>query len=266
VSLSPEHIHTAFLHLDDYTDVNSAGNEWIQWLISNHRESLKTDENEKLAYCETYAKVKCRKKVSMKGPPAEATLRELKRRMSRYEIISLRCIAMEETRKIPKSGSDDELAAFLKTSCSSIVKNNDIGLVPFDEPFSPFERNHHCALRALVALIREKYSFLAPAIPVTFQCGVLYTDFPNDTNEMRNVDLPIPSSIGSHGVRFSLDLNDLLFAQEHVWLKTALEIQEIEWSVLMSDQQVPSKADNAPIGIIYKVISISMLDNSHDHD
>lgn len=62
VSLSPEHIHTAFLHLDDYTDVNSAGNEWIQWLISNHRESLKTDENEKLAYCETYAKVKCRKK------------------------------------------------------------------------------------------------------------------------------------------------------------------------------------------------------------
>jgi hypothetical protein len=141
VSLSPEHIHTAFLHLDDYTDVNSACNEWFQWLLSNHRESLKTEENEKIAYCETYAKIIGQNSDSIEGRTAVANLRELERRMSGYEIISLRCIAMGNKWKIPSgsNGLEDELATFLNTSCSSIVKNNDIGLVPFDEPCQPFK-------------------------------------------------------------------------------------------------------------------------------
>ena len=230
--------------------------------MTNFHRSLNTYEREKLAYCEGYAQIKGTTPEKAKTNELTDTLRKLEKRMSRFEIISLRCIAMEKYWKIPKSSSKDELADFLENSQSSIVKSAAISLVPFEEPTSPFQRKHHCALRALVSLCREKFSFLSPSFPIKFHCSILHTDFPSDTDDtIDSFEQSIPSSIGSHDVDFLFELKSLIFSRERAptsarrcWMNIALQIREIEWSVLITSlPELPKGMDGSPVGIVYKV-------------
>ena len=230
--------------------------------MTNFHKSLNTYEREKLAYCEGYAQIKSKKhEKATRTKELTDTLRKLEKRMSRYEIISLRCIAMEKYWKIPKGSSKDELANFLENSRSSIVKSASIDLVPLEEPMSPFQRKHHCALRALVSLCREKFSFISPSFPIKFHCGILHTDFPSGTDDIiESLEQPIPSSLESHDVDFSFELKSLIFSTERTpatarrsWMTIALQIREIEWSVLMTVPELPVGQDGSPVGIIYKV-------------
>jgi hypothetical protein len=274
VSLSPSHIHTALLHLDDYTDANSPSNEWIQWLTTNFRQTLKTDEKEKLAYCQCYAQAngkKCEdtsKKVEQTLSPNQ--MKDLERRMSRHEIISLRCIAMANHWRIPKSTdrTSDELANFIDNSRSTIAKSEDIKMIDLDEPHYSFQRTYPSALRALVGLIREKNSFLAPSLQVTYHFRKFLIDFPIDLGEIRkSIEHPIPSCIDLHEVAFSTELESLIFGSEKAsspmaprpWLSLGLQAREIEWGVLISDPHLPVLLDQSPVGIIYKVRQLLVI-------
>ena len=257
-SLSSSHVQTAFFHLDDYTDMNSPSNEWVQWLTSNFQGTLTTDENEKQAYCEAYSATQgeTELRAGTRKQVLIDTRMDLEKRMSRYEIICLRCMTMEKNWRIPKDDTNDELATFLERSRSSITKRNDIKMITFDEPSSPFERQYPVALRALIALIREKYSFVASAVSLHFHCGVFYTDFPSDDS----LDHPIPSCLNSRGINVSLDLNNVIFGHQQVspdadrsWFKLEIQMQEVKWDVLLSDPELPAQLDNSPIGILYKV-------------
>lgn len=268
VSLSPSHIHTALLHLDDYTDANSPSNEWIQWLTTNFRRTLKTDEREKLAYCQCYAQANGKKREDTSKTVEQSLstnqMKDLERRMSRNEIISLRCIAMADHWRIPKSPdrTSDELANFIENSRSTIAKSEDIKMTDLDEPHYSFQVTYPSALRALVSLIREKNSFLAPSLPVMYHFRKFLIDFPIDLGEIRtSIEHPIPSCIDLHEVAFSTELENLIFGRgkssspvaPRPWLSLGLHIREIEWSVLISDPNIPALLDQTPVGIVYKV-------------
>eukprot|EP00804_Cyclotella_cryptica_P012787 CCRYP_010547-RA/>CCRYP_010547-RA protein AED:0.05 eAED:0.05 QI:183/0.85/0.81/1/0.76/0.63/22/985/2990 len=266
VSLSPSHIHTALLHLDDYTDVNSPCNEWIRWLNTNFRRTLKTGEQEKLAYCEGYAQAKG-KKCNDTSKKAERTLtaiqmKEVERRMSRNEITSLRCIAMANHWRIPKLAvrTSDELANFIENTRSEIVKSEDIKMIDLDEPNYTFQRTFPSALRALVSLIREKNSFLTPSLKVISHFRKLLIDFPSYPVEIRkSIEHPIPSCIDLNEVAFSTELENPIFTREasspmapRRWLTVGLHVSDIEWGVLISDPQLPVLLDDSPVGMVYK--------------
>jgi hypothetical protein len=106
ISLSPEHIQTLLLHLDDYTDAMSSYNEWSTWLNKNQQLKLKMVEpsdSEKRLYCNNYARIKG---TVMDGETGngecltELQLKEIESRMTRHEILSLRCIAMKNGEQI----------------------------------------------------------------------------------------------------------------------------------------------------------------------
>ena len=105
ISLSPEHIQTLMLHLDDYTDTMSSYNEYYSWLSQNHQRQILfgLDEDDRNKYCQNYARIKGSKmhEDSSSDRNAEtmprltaSQMKELESEMTRYEILSLRCLAM----------------------------------------------------------------------------------------------------------------------------------------------------------------------------
>jgi hypothetical protein len=107
ICLSPEHVQTLILHLDEYADAMSPYNEWYTWLHSTQQEMYKMqqealDKNEKIKYCYNFALLKGTKMnddfngggagCSDRLTPLQMT--KFEKQMTRFEIISLRCIAM----------------------------------------------------------------------------------------------------------------------------------------------------------------------------
>lgn len=108
ICLSPEHLQTLLLHLDDYSDAMSPYNEWYMWLYSVQQETLKKqqerlDNNERINYCRNYALLK-KAKINddtfdcSAGSDVRLTslqMTQIEHQLTRFEILSLRCIAME---------------------------------------------------------------------------------------------------------------------------------------------------------------------------
>jgi hypothetical protein len=101
VSLLPEEIQTVLLHLDDYTDPMSSYNEWYTWLNKIQLLRLKLiqpNDSEKRLYCHNYARMRGAIVDGETGNGEHLTalqLKEMESRMTRHEILSLRCIAMK---------------------------------------------------------------------------------------------------------------------------------------------------------------------------
>lgn len=108
ISLSPEHLQTVLLHLDDYIDARSPYNEWYMWLHSIQQETLLKqqeliDTNERINYCRSYALLKGAR-MNDHSPDNDAKsgdrltlfqMTQFENQLTRFEILSLRCIAME---------------------------------------------------------------------------------------------------------------------------------------------------------------------------
>ena len=267
VTLTPEHLHTVFLHLDDYTDPMSPLNEWLAWLNKKHLQTLGgVSENEKLIYSHNFARIKGTKFDENETLFQDAQklsslqMKDMEKRMTRHEIISLRCIAMEKKWRIPKE--NEEFSRFLRQSRSRINEKNDRNQVtPLDAP-SPFQRIHPSPLGALVTLIIGNNSFFSPLVTMNFTVKNLHLDFPYEQDSARK---HIPSSITVTGVSFglkqtspffSLGNNSVAIDSPRPFLNLKFQAQGIEWNVLSTDvdeHKLPAFRDGSIVGLIYKV-------------
>ena len=278
VSLSPEHLHTVLLHLDDYTDPLSPYNSWILWLKDVYcQKTFDISDLEKKEYCNNYVRImitasdKKKKKGAAKPEPSEnghnlslSQMKDMEKRMTRYQIMSLRCFAMRKEWTIPKA--DQDFDAFLRCSRSSISMENDDESPCSDdeEEQSPFERTYPTPLHALVGLIRSKSSFLSPHVRVEYSVQTLHLDFPQTSN-----DTSIPSSITVSGVSFEIDQENIIFLRNdkvsddalkcpRPFLDLSLGICAVKWDVVINDDMAVSLNDELPIfrdkshmGIVY---------------
>ena len=101
LSLLPEEIQTLLLHLDDWTDAMSSYNQWYIWLNKKQQlrlKSIQPNDREKRLYCHNYARMKGTVVDGATGNVEQLTalqMKEMDSRMTRHEILSLRCIAMK---------------------------------------------------------------------------------------------------------------------------------------------------------------------------
>jgi len=300
VSLSSEHLHTVLLHLDDYTDPNSPFNRWIAWLRDVYRDkTLDISEEEKVEYRNNYARIMVEdgKKKKKKSKSANATttnedlsvatdtklltkeqLKDMEKRMTKYEIMSLRCYAMKKKWRIPKSNKDFEV--FLRNIRSSICdRDNEDSATPMDETnLSPFQRVYATPLHALVTLIRENSSILAPRATIELSVSTLHIDFPYHTSTAQEVS-SIPSSITVSGLYFGIDQENVLHVgngdekagidnkldNPRPFLNLSLDIHAVKWDVVVDDddmhvsEELPLFRDRSPLGIVYMVSSCCCL-------
>lgn len=271
VSLSPSHLHTLLLHLDDFTDANSPYNEWFVWMQKRHLQSLRVSEREKWMYAQSYAKLKGVKfdaeTSTLDQWMSASQIKDMEKRMTRYEIMSQRCIAMKNEWKIPQGCND--FRDYLHSSRSSILDTPDASRVTPDETLSPFQRVYLTSLHALTTLIREKFSFLSPRITVNYVARTFHFDLPSDVDDFRltksHAKRPIPTSISINGVSLILQQTNPLFAYDRKsdsvdrhrdFLKLTLEAQKMEWNVVPTsgrEEKLPAFMDGSLVGIVYKV-------------
>jgi len=278
VSLSADHLHTVLLHLDDYTDPMSTYNEWIVWLKETHcRKNLDISEHEKAAYLNNYARIKGVNAARKKGASAKGVedldnekqlsmsqMKDMERRMTRYEIMSLRCFAMKKSWRIPKGNTD--LEEFLCNSRSLICEKGDESRATSADVLSPFQQLYPTPLHALVTLIRENSSIFAPHVVVECFAQTLHIDFPLGGFSREKTSMsPIPSSITVSGVSFDIDqVNTLLLNAEgsvkldspRPFLNLSLEICAVKWDVVDNmtaslHDELPILRDRSLVGMIY---------------
>ena len=268
ISLSPAHLHTLILHLDDFIDANSPFNQWFQFMHRSHMNTLGRVENkDKLAYCESYHGMKVKKTKSASGRKllSATEIKDLEKKMTRYEIMSLRCFAMMHVWQIPKDSK--EFVDYLKSSKTSIVESTDPLKDSPTEILIPFQQNYPTDLHALVTLVRCKNALLS-ALKIRYVAHKLRIDLPSDTEEFSGKTSPskrsVSTSLTSTGVYFELEKRDALLHAPHslslhslrTVLKTALTIKEIEWTVVGFSNQgkkLPTLENDEYVGIIYKV-------------
>ena len=298
LSLSSEHLHTVLLHLDDYTDPNSPFNRWIAWLRDVYRDkTLDISDEEKVGYRNNYARImagdaKGGKKKKTKLANATTTnedlsvatdtqlltkeqLKDMEKRMTKYEIMSLRCYAMKKKWRIPKSNKDFE--AFLRNTRSSICdRDNEDSATPMNETnLSPLQRVYATPLHALVTLIRENSSILAPRATIELSVSTLHIDFPYHTTSAAQELSSIPSSITVSGLFFGIDQENVLHVNNgdekvgidhkldnpRPFLNLSLDIHAVKWDVVVDDddmqvsEELPLFRDRSPVGIVYMVSS-----------
>jgi hypothetical protein len=277
LSVSPNHLHTLLLHLDDWIDANSPYNEWFLFLRRSHLETLCVTDQEKLAYCDSYPAIKKDPNGKEKKDPTSnklltaAELKDMERKMNRNEIISLRCFAMREVWRIPKGST--EFSDYLKKSGCSI---NDVADPLEDNPeeiLLPFEQQYPSPLHALVTLLRWRNALLS-LLKIKYVARKLIIDFPPDVNEfgaMKEASKrSVPSSLTSTGVYFALlksdsllqVLNPIHLESPLPALKAEFNIEKVEWEVIILDfhhDKLPSFMNGEPVGIMYKVRR-----NTHD--
>ena len=277
VTLSPEHLHTALLHLDDFTDINSPWKEWIDWLNNQLLQTKMINENEKRTYAHNFARIKGETLVD--GTEKEQVLtasqmKDMEKRMSRYEIVALRCKAMKKKWKIPKE--NDEFSLFLRGSRSRIREKNDSSPVTPPGVSSPFNIVYSSPLDALAALVRAKAAIFAPPLSVKIQVNFLHIDFPCSCEEIqdeisrrKSTARSVSSSITVSGVSFGLKLTNPLFSMKpgfqnfskpRKFVNLSLQLREIEWGVAdaNADNALPKFRNNEPVGMIYKVESFTV--------
>lgn len=268
VSLSTDHLHTALLHLDDYTDPMSSYNEWIVWLKEAHcQKTFDISEQEKTAYRDNYARIKGVTTVGAEIPNnvTQLTLSQMKdmeRRMTRYEIMSLRCFAMTKANywRIPKANKDFE--QFLEHSRSLIGEKGDESLLAEVDAPTPFQQQFLSPLHALATLIREKSSIFAPHVSVECLVQTLHIDFPQVSREMSSIS-SIPSSITVSGVSFDIDQESILFLgagsveldATRPFLNLSLGICAVKWDVVdtSTGEELPLFRDRTLVGMVYMV-------------
>ena len=270
VSLLPDPLHTVLLHLDDYTDPMSSHNEWVEWLknihIQKHHREL--SEQETLAYRSNYELLKG--EGSAQGKVDQLTVSQMKDmelRMTRFEIMDLRCHDMKHQWKIPKANRDFE--KFLRNSQSSIW-DQEKGNCNLE---TPFQQVFPTPLHALVSMVRQNSSILAPHATVDCSVQTLHIDFFDYRNESRETytTLSIPSSIIVSEVSLGIEQHNILFPIEGApldkprdLLNLTLEISRCKWGVLedTSDsdiaQELPLFRDRSYAGIVY-MVSFSLV-------
>ncbi|KAL7543622.1 LOW QUALITY PROTEIN: hypothetical protein ACHAXR_013206 [Thalassiosira sp. AJA248-18] len=270
VSLSPDHLHTVLLHLDDYTDPMSSYNEWIEWIKNTHckKNQSELSEQETSAYRNNYARIKGvgRKGANSSGNENQLTLEQMKdleSRMTRYEIMSNRCFAMKHFWRIPKANKD--LEEFLRNSQSSIRDKGDESCATPLDVQAPFQRLHPTPLHALVTLIRENSSIFAPHVTVESFVQTLHIDFCDDGFGPREKSSmpPISSSITVSELSFGIDQKNTLFSHARgsvdsprPFLDLYLHIRGCKWDVVDKttsslDEELPLFRDRSPVGMVY---------------
>lgn len=241
LTLSPNHLHTLFLHLDDYTDLNSPYNQWLEWLKSCHQQTLNTSRTERLTYCRNYAK----KIETFLQTVTAAQIKEIEKKMKCSEIMSLRCSSMKDSWVVPQESND--FLKYLKQSQSEI--NIDDADPSAEGRFSPFQRIHASALDALAALAKEKSSILAPRTEIKLRVGTLKIDFPF-------------SFVSVSGISFSVDRFHPLFTKcsndmRRPFVGVSVQVNDLHWTVCTADVtkelRLPTFPDKSLVGIAHKV-------------
>ncbi len=253
VTLS-NHLHTIFLHLDDYTDINSPFNQWFEWLKKYHQQTLKTSSTERWNYCRNYG----RKKVDNFHQTVTALqMKGIEKKMKCSDIMSLRCMSMKEYWKVPKESH--EFLSYLRQSRSEINMDN---IDDSTTNSSPFERTFATPLDALVALVTEKSSLFTPRMELNCHVGVLILNFPPDT------DVNTLSSAASIvGVSLSSNKVHPLFAQSSnpsvdtriPFAGVSIQANDLHWEVCDDDNnhlrrmRLPRFSDKSLVGIAQRV-------------
>lgn len=279
LSISPQHIHTVFLHLDDYTDISSPLVQWLEWMRLIRSERPKLTPEEKAAYCKSYAKII----KGMKEDEAESDgqhlltstqMKDMEVAMSEWEILSLRCLGMRKHWLIPKE--NEEFSEFLRSTKSSISSTNDDGVKMdsmmdsmMDGNLSPFEQDYPTPLHALLKLVWEKSSILAPRVTFTFTAGTYMFDFPSDLGIIEShggtQKKVIPSSLVSSGVEFRFEQSNPLFVSHSIdydiqrsFIDLSLRVAGLRWDLAVGKNdeilsELPLFLGSSPAGMIYEV-------------
>lgn len=276
LSISPKHIHTVFLHLDDYTDISSPLVQWLEWMRLFRSERLKLTPEEKAAYCKSYAKViKGMKEDESESdgqhPLTSTQMKEMELAMSQWEILSLRCLGMRKHWLIPKE--DEEFLEFLRSTKSSIssTDNDDVKMDSLiDGNLSPFQQVYPTPLHALFRLVWEKSSILAPRVTFTLAAGTYMFDFPPDLGKTESPQAGsqkkvIPSSLVSSGVEFRFEQSNPLFVSQSInydtqrsFIDLSLQVAGLRWDLAVGKNdeilsELPLFLGSSAAGIIYGV-------------
>ncbi len=271
IYLSPEHVQTLILHLDDYADAMSPYNEWYTWLYSTQQEMYKMqqealDKNERSKYCHNFAIQKGTKMnddfngggagCSDRLTPLQMT--QFEKQLTRFEIILLRCIAMGNGEKdlfvlaiaslTPSSymnfvqewkitTENDDFAKFLLDSQSVICRKADDGRATSLDVLCPFQRLHQTPQHALAVLVMNKYSSLSPGISISFCAKALRYEFPHDCSMKSTVPSSLCLSDFSLILRYSTPLLFHTIANENYKMHRqiidlSIHTHGIEWSVI----------------------------------
>ncbi|KAL7553819.1 hypothetical protein ACHAWF_017158 [Thalassiosira exigua] len=178
--------------------------------------------------------------------------------MTRHDILSLRCIAMDKGWKIPKSY--EEFKDFLCVSRSSICAKGRERHATHLDVSSPFELEHRSPLHALAILVGEKFGFLAPGIDVGFSTGALRYDFGHQISSLAQ----FPSAMTLSEVSFHLDYFNVLIDPSkqregsvlRPLLRLSFESCGLGWDVVdandVRETVLPAFPDESLAGIIYK--------------
>ena len=181
--------------------------------------------------------------------------------MTRYEIMSLRCFAMKDGWRIPKASKD--FSDFLRCSRSTISMVGDERRPPTAvDATSPFERVHPTPLHALVALLRNNTSILAPHVAIECAVETLHIDFVHEGGDSE----AIPSTVTVSDVSFDIDQRNPLtpvspdLKASRPFLDLSLEVCAVKWDVVdnaatpMRDE-LPLFRDRSLVGLVYMVSS-----------
>lgn len=270
--LSPTNIHTVLLHLETYADFSCPLYQWLEWLRRMRSEVLKLTPEQKVAYCNNYARVKTGMEVDESEDIEDQhlltpnQLNQMEMAMDEWEILSLRCFAMRKHWLIPKGNK--EFSEFLRNTKSSISFKSDIDIDSLTGYVdSPFQRVYPTPLHALLMLVSEKSSILAPQITFAFSAGEYVFDFPSDTGEIDSgEDTPrkaIPSFFVSSGVRFRFNQSNPVFQRSESFdtrrssFDLSLQVAGLRWVPTVGENdeitnELPYYQSNHPVGIIYE--------------
>jgi hypothetical protein len=234
-------------------------------------DTLGLSDREKLDYCENYAQLKTQKaKDSREINDKKLLTKDLEKKMTRHQIMSLRCFAMRQSWRIPKESP--EFANYMRFSKSSILESTD-PLQDFSaEIIIPFEHQYPSALHALVTLVRWKYGLLS-FFKIKYVARKLHIDLPSDEEDFsinnHTSGRGLPTSLTASAISFELQKRDPLLQvpdsasidSHRPSLKMALTIREVGWSVvcLRNVDKLPKFSDNEPVGIVYMVRSNSVI-------
>ncbi len=275
LSISPKHIHTVFLHLDDYTDISSPLVQWLEWMRLIRSKRLALTSEEKAAYCKSYAKI-------IKGMKEDETendsqhlltasqMKEMELTMSEWEILSLRCLGMRKHWLIPKG--DGEFSEFLRSTKSSISSTVDEDVKMdslIDGYLSQFQQVYPTPLDALFRLVREKSSILAPHVTFTLAAGTYMFDFPADLDKTESQGgtqkKVIPSSLVSSGVEFRFEQSNPLFVSQSInydaqrsFIDLSLQVAGLRWDLAVGENdeilsELPLFTGSSAAEIVYEV-------------
>ena len=278
VNLSPRSLHTVLHHIDDYIDPLGSFPQWYEWLRATHSYRKTVTEQEKLDYRANYAKLRKVELNDQDIAPSSSALtpdqmRDIERRMTRYEIMSQRCYAMSNGWAFPES---EEFDQFLRSTRSSILVEDSATSPTPSDALSPFERIYPTKQHALANLMREESTVMAAHICVKTDFDVSYIDYPHNmghSGTQKSYKPSIPTTMAVHGMSFEFNQkkSDTLFSKSKIsmdltaprsFLDLSLQVNGVGWDVVsktanLKGEELPSFRNRTPVGIIYMVRSMS---------